>query len=231
MTTQPQFMAMPSLNNIGNASTAMLTNPRNWYWQVASNADGIYSSKTNTYVDPGDADYVAWLGDGLRAPIPIPDEVVLWGVIKPNIPQMPDWLFNGVTFAQPAVGEYTKEQLADYAGDVRWQAEITGTSGGTAYRSDRLSRALMSTTLGYVRANAALTVEWKALDGTFSTLSATQMETVNSDINAHVEQCYAAEKTTKADIDAGTITTLEQIDAVFAPLRKLEWNESYRKEL
>ena len=35
----------------------------------------------------------------------------------------------------------------------------------------------------------------------------------------------------RADIDSGEITTLAQIDAVFDPLRKLPWSESYRKGL
>jgi len=208
----------------------LMTNPRNWYWQVGSN---IYASKTNTYVAPDDVDYLAWLGgdESVNTPIPMPDEVELWGAIKANIPEMPDWLFNGTVFVQPAVGAYTPAQLAGYAADVRWQAEVTGVSGGTAYRSDRVSRALQTASLTFLEANIGTSVEWKALDGTFHTLDATTMATVNSDINTHVEACYAAEKTCKADIDAGTITTLEQIDAVFSPLRMLPWNESYRKGL
>jgi hypothetical protein len=206
-----------------------MINARNWYWTVASNADAIYSSKTNTYVAADDADYTEWAG--AHAPIAIPDEVELWGVIKPNIPETPDWLFNGTLFVQPAPGEYSKAQLATYAGDVRWQAEVTGSSGGIAYRTDRVSRALLNTTLTYLRANTGTSVEWKALDGTFTTLDAAGMEAFNNDVNIHVEQCYAAEKTCKADIEAGTITTLAQIDAVFDPLRQIKWNESYRKGL
>ena len=199
----------------------------NWFWAVADHPDGVYSSKTNTYVAADDPELAAWG----QTPIPIPDEVELWSVMSANEPhRFKPWLFNGATFVQPAVGAYTAEQLAAYAGDVRWQAEITGVSGGTAYRTDRVSRALLNTTLSYLRANTAVTVQWKALDGTFTTLDAAGMETFNNDVNTHVELCYETERGCKADIDAGTITTLAEIDALFAPLRQLAWNESYRKE-
>ena len=172
-------------------------------------------------VPVGDADYAAWLGAGNVA-VAIVSWQELWDVLQAALPnRFPGWLYDGATFVQPAVDQYTPAQLKAYAGDVRWQAEITGTSAGQAYRTDRVSRGLMSTTLGNVRANPAVTVEWKALDGTFTTLDAAQMETFSADINAHVETCFATEKTCRADIDAGTVTTLGQIDALFAPLRQL----------
>ena len=206
-----------------------MINVTNHYWIIGGSTTDVYSSATNTLVPVDDPGYVEWAAN--KTASPISSETELPDALRSHGSQLPEWLLNAPTFIQPTPDTYTEEQLAAYAGDVRWQAEVTGVSGGTSYRTDRESRALLNTTLTYVRANPTETVEWKALDGSFATLDATQMEAFNNDVNAHVETCYASEKTCRADIDAGTITTLAQIDAVFDPLRKLPWSESYRKGL
>ena len=212
-----------------NIAGFVAINVANHYWIIGGSTTDVYSSATNTLVPVDDGTYAAWSAFNVASPIP--DEAELADVLRSYGSRLPEWLFNAPSFIQPTPTTYTSEQLAAYAGEVRWQAEVTGVSGGTSYRTDRLSRALLNTTLAYVRANTSATVEWKALDGTFHTLDATEMETFNNDVNVHVESCYASEKTCKVDIDAGTVTTLAQIDAVFEPLRKLPWSENYRKGL
>lgn len=191
----------------------------------------IYSTKTNTYVLPDNPDWQAWAEGNPQGPPNMADEADLWETVQRLGRGHPPWMFDGATFVQPDVDRHTPTQLHAYAAEVRWQAEVTGSSGGVAYATDRLSRTLMSTTLLNIRANNALTVEWKALDNTFTTLTAAEMETLNTDINAHVELCFATEKDVKADIDVANITQITQIDAAFEPLRQLPWKESYRKGL
>src|SRR6187401_2198631 len=91
---------------------------RNWFWQVTDHANQIYSSARNIYVAESDADYTAWKGKG-NVVAPVPSEAELWPVLRHYAPaaQFPDWLFNGVTFVQPAFSNLTAAQVKAYAAD------------------------------------------------------------------------------------------------------------------
>jgi hypothetical protein len=195
----------------------MMFNLQDWYWVVATNASLFYSSARNIYVDSTDANYTAWLAMNADGATPIPDEAELWDALARR--QLPEWLFDGTTFSQPAAGVYTQTQLLAYSAEVRYNCEIQGvTSSGDPIRTDRVSRTAANQTLVYINANPTLTVNWKTLTG-FTALNQAAIVQHTTDINTHVQNCFDTESTVSGDITAGTITTTAQIDAAYQGIR------------
>jgi len=58
-----------------------------------------------------------------------------------------------------------------------------------------------------------LTAPWKASDGNFYTLTAAEIVALALGMMAYVQACFAAEADVLAAINAGAITTLDEIDA------------------
>jgi hypothetical protein len=190
-------------------------NPQNWYWAVGGSTTQVYSSVSNTYVPVADATYAAWLAAG-NNPAPIPAEADIWPYMAPI---KPSWLFDGTTFAQPAVGAYTKTQLIAYCANARWLRQTGGITVATfAYLTDRVSSNERNTAYNYGLANTAATFSWKLPDGTFTTLTATQLTHVETSENGFVQACFNCEETTDTSINGGTITTTAAIDAAFAAI-------------
>jgi hypothetical protein len=197
----------------------MIFNPRDWYWDVSDHAGVHYSSARNIYVDDTDANYTAWLAaDSTNAAIPVLSEAELWPTLAARS-LLPDWMFDGTTFSQSAVGVYTQTQLLAYSASVRYGCEIQGvTSAGDPIRTDRVSRTAANQTLVYINANPTLTVNWKTLTG-FTTLNQAAIVQFTTDINTHVQNCFNTEVTVSGDITAGTTTTPAQIDAAYQGIR------------
>jgi hypothetical protein len=186
----------------------------NAYWIVGSSAD-VYSSKQNIYVSASDPDYVTWK-DAMGDPPTMPDEATLW----PMMSHLPQWLFNGTTFAQPAEGEYTKDQLAAYSAMKRYEVEVAGTvSNSQPLRTDRISRAAVTQAVAYLNANPAATFNWKTLTG-FQAVDQQTVRDFDGAIHTHVQGCFDIEKTTLDGITAGSITTLAQVDAAYQTVRE-----------
>lgn len=116
--------------------------------------------------------------------------------------------------SRPSVVSY----LIGYAAAVRYAKEIAGcTVGGVAYPSDRETQAKLTTVALFAQVDNTQTFQWKLADGSFSeTLSAAQMIAVAAAVGGYVNSCFAEEAEVVAEIDGGTITTREQIDAAFA---------------
>jgi hypothetical protein len=195
-----------------------MINVLNHYWVIANSATDVYSSATNTLVPNTDQAFVDW-SVVYGGASPIPSEAELAGVLQPYN-SLPAWLFAATdTFIQPTPSTYTKGQLAAYAGSARYNAEISGTlSSGQPLRTDRVSRTAADQALAYVNANPGTTVNWKTLTG-FEVWDQTMITTYVTDINRHVQDCFNGEKTANDGINDGSITTLAQIDAIFAPLK------------
>lgn len=187
---------------------------RDWYWIVGGSTTQVYSSLRNVYVPTSDADYQAWLAVNSGAPN-IASEADIWYYVGDLLPP---WLFNGATFAQPAVGAYTSAQLKGYAANARYNKEVGGTTvSGVAYPTDRETQAKMTAAVLLAQVNPAATFKWKLADGSFSeTLDAAGMISVASTVGAFVNGLFTTEQTVGAAIAAGTITTAAQVDAAFA---------------
>jgi hypothetical protein len=185
----------------------------NWYWAVDGSTTHVYSSKSNTYVPVADAAYVAWLASENIA-VPIQLEADIWPYVSNKLPE---WLFRGGTFAQPGVGQYTPAQLIAYASSVRYNKEIGGIIfSGIPVATDDRSKLMV--TGGRIAANSdtGWTTIWQGSDGNSYQLNATEMIAISNAVQDHVSGCFATFATVFAAIDAGTMTTMEQVDAAFA---------------
>jgi hypothetical protein len=191
-----------------------MINPSDWYWIVSGDATKVYSSKRNVYVPASDADYQAWLvAQGGTSRIGSEAEILYY--IGDSLPT---WLNTASGFVQPAVGAYTKAQLKAYAGNVRYNKEVGGTTvSGVAYPTDRETQSKMTAAVVLSQVNPSATFKWKLPDGSFTaSLNAAGMLAVASAVGAFVQTCFETEASVVAAIDAGTITTISGIDAAFA---------------
>jgi hypothetical protein len=197
----------------------MMVNIRDNYWVIGGSTTEVYSSKTNTLVPVDDQTYVDWTA-AYGAATPIASEAELADVLKAyNL--LPAWLFNAASFIQPTPTTYSKEQLAAYSPDKRWRKEQGGItlSSGMPVKTD--DRAQAKITGVFVAAQQAPTVitPWHAADGTVQQLDGNQLVAMNNDLLTHINNCFSVSADVLAQIEAGTITSLEQIDAAFdAPM-------------
>ncbi len=184
------------------------------YWVVGGATDQVYSSKSNTYVPLDDPAYVAWLSNGMQ-PTPIAVEAEIWPC---QFGFRESWLFDGTRFAQPAVGAWTKTQLHAYQVMARYDTEQGGMtlSTGMPIKTDDRSQAKINGAVLAAAKNAAFTTEWHAADGSFHHMTSADVLAMSGELQAHIDNCFATSSTVASGIDAGTTTTLDQIDAAFA---------------
>ena len=193
-------------------------NPANWYWIIGAESK-VYSSKSNTLVAATDADYVAWTETG-NVPTQIANEVELWQVLRTSLPQQfPAWLFNGETFVQPAINNYTPDQISGYAANVRWQKEtgglvftpVSGPSQGIAFTvvTTRDARSAIDAAAITASKTAEWTTQWKDADGVFHPVDQATISQMQLEVQAFVEACFATEQSCQS------FTTLGQVDDAF----------------
>jgi hypothetical protein len=186
---------------------------KDWYWIVGGSTTQVYSSLRNAYVPITDAAYVSWLGINKGAPN-ILSENDIWYYVNDVVQP---WLYNGTTFAQPSATTYTKDQLKAYAAQERFNKETGGIMvSGMPVVTDRESQGLINGAYSMATHDSTFTTKWKAGPGTFITLDAPTIIAVATAVGAHVAACFSAEATVNASINAGTTTTLAQIDAVIS---------------
>lgn len=189
-------------------------NARNWYWLVAGNP-GVYSSAANIYVPVTDPIYRAWCDAGF-IPARINSEAEIWPYVSSFLPA---WLFDGASFAQPAVGAYMPAQLSNYAASVRYDKEVAGiTVGGAALATDRGSQAMINGAFNMAMRDSGFSTQWKTSGGAFQRVDAPTIIALATAVGAHVAVCFAKESEVAAGIAAGTIKTLSDIDAAFAQI-------------
>jgi hypothetical protein len=110
-----------------------------------------------------------------------------------------------------------KPALTSYAADKRWQKETGGTVvGGVPISTDDRSKIMIMGARVAAAADAEWTTVWHGSDGQTYPINATQMIAISDAVEAHVNATFATFASVKADIDAGDITTLAEIDAAFA---------------
>lgn len=194
----------------------MIFQPGDWYWSIGGR---LYASARNIYVGADDAALMAWQAAGGLAPR-IASEAELWDVLQARLPAMfPLWLFNGATFVQPGAGQYTPVQLLAYAAAARYAKETGGiTVNGIGIDTSRGSQALITGAWATVQVQPNATIQWKAADGTWAALNATQITALATAVTNHVQACFAAEAALDAAINAAppTVTSRAQVDAAFA---------------
>jgi len=104
-----------------------------------------------------------------------------------------------------------------YAAQKRWEKEVGGilVNGLTVSTDDR-SKTMISGARVAAQNDPTFSTQWKSSDGTFATINAAAVIAISDAMLSHVSDCFAIEAKVLAEIDAGTISSIEQIDAAFA---------------
>jgi hypothetical protein len=171
----------------------------NWYWIVGGDEANVWSSRRAASIPVNDPDYVAWLAAG-NWPTPIATMAELEAVLAE---------------------QYPPGTLTTYTWFKRWQKEQGGITlaSGMPIKTD--DRAQAKITGAFVAAQELPTVitPWHAADGTVHQLDASQIVAMNNELLTHINNCFAISAEMLAGIEAGTVTTHEEIDAAFdAPM-------------
>lgn len=171
-----------------------------WYWAAS---DGrLYSSARQSLVAQDDEAFAAWQVGGRRPTAWPRDEAG-----EETVSALQDVLTRYGRWAD----------LTAYAAHRRWLAETGGiVVAGTAIATDRESQALIMGARLYAQATPDTSFQFKAAAG-FVTLDGADIEAVALAVAAHVQACFAVEAGVRADIEAGTITTLSQVDGAAWP--------------
>lgn len=130
------------------------------------------------------------------------------------------WLYaDGELFAPSPPAPPGKAVLLDYAADKRWQVEKGGVDvGGAQIRTDEKSQNRISGAALLALSDADLeTIDWEAQPGIWIEVSAETMKAIGIAVGRHVQACFSTLMAVQAGIEAGTITTTEQIDAADWP--------------
>lgn len=177
-------------------------NPRHWYWGPYT--DGrFYASAQQDFVDADDEGLAEWRARGFAPTLWPRDEsgaqttAALQDVLTPH-------------------GIFV--DLAAYTADKRWRLETGGiTVGGAPVRTDRESQAMINGAFALAKDSPSTSILFKTAAG-FASLNADAIVGIGRAVAAHVQACFAAEADVLYRINAGDISTKEQIDAAFAAL-------------
>ena len=121
------------------------------------------------------------------------------------------------TMGQPEVS-HPGMTLQEYAAAKRWETEVGGTIwNGWPVLTDRESQnKITSEALAIEKGERLDGDPWKFADGEFRPLTNVQMDSLAAAVRLYIRDSFAIEARVVAEIDAGTISTVEQIDAAFA---------------
>ena len=110
-----------------------------------------------------------------------------------------------------------KAGLVAYAADKRWQMETGGIIvDGVPVATDDRSKVMIIGARAAAQSDPNWTTVWHGTDGGAYPLNAAAVLAISKAVEAHVNATFATFAAVKADIDAGDITTLAEIDAAFA---------------
>src|SRR5262249_17451029 len=114
-----------------------------------------------------------------------------------------------------------RDDLKHYAASIRYKKEAgpltTDLGGGVTVILDTTvaSQSKMSSAAQQAQVNPNFTVNWKQVDGTFVLLNASQILKMNENVRDYIQTCYNTEMDCASQIQAGTITTRAEVDAIF----------------
>ncbi|UVV66512.1 DUF4376 domain-containing protein [Brucella anthropi] len=112
--------------------------------------------------------------------------------------------------------EHPGMTLQEYAAAKRWEKEVGGIEvNGLTVATDDRSKTMISGARVAAMANPDFTTAWKGSGGEFVPLDANAVIAISDAVLVHVSNCFATEAQVLADIEAGSITTVKQIDAAF----------------
>lgn len=123
--------------------------------------------------------------DGLFAPAPEPEALVL-----------------------------SMAELIAYAADLRWRVEVGGiVVDGVPIATDDRAKLMITGARVAAMADPAWSTIWHGADGQTYPVNAAAMVAISDAVQEHVSAGFATFATVKSAIEAGTISTLAEIDA------------------
>lgn len=117
------------------------------------------------------------------------------------------WTYAAGKFAAPVVPAPTAEDMKAKIAERRWQQVQAGTDADGIHidTSDtsqvKITGASMTATI-----DSTYTCNWKTADGSWVTLSATQILAIARAMRVYIQACYDREKALAEEVDAGTFT-------------------------
>lgn len=178
----------------------MIPNMHNMFWRAD---DGrVYGSATQTIGTDADANYTAWIAAG-GIPLEWPRE--LDGTQTDAMMQAV--LENYGLFVN----------LKYYTLFARWRKEHGGivTTAGFPIKTDDRAQAKITGLYAASKEAPTVVTPYHATDNTIHQLDAAGMYQLNADLLTHINNCFAVSADVLAQIEAGTITAREQVDAAF----------------
>lgn len=122
-----------------------------------------------------------------------------------------------ITAANGSLPAGRRAHLHAHAAHLRWQRETGGiVVGGLAVPTDEHTRNVL--TAAYIKASASPSysiADWKTAPGTYVTLDAATITSIANAVEAHVQACFSANRVVDEAIDAGTVTTVAEVEAAF----------------
>jgi hypothetical protein len=123
-------------------------------------------------------------------------------------------------FIRTVTRTYSKQELAAYAANKRWQVEVGGCLDpqNRSIATDRESQTKLLAELvdimNGIRTDPSV---WKCGDGSYAVLTNAEMQAVIMAARSHISNAFAIEGQALAAIAAETITTPAEIDALNWP--------------
>jgi len=138
------------------------------------------------------------------------------------------WVLNNTPVVTPAAGtkgefkapepppvtlESVKADKKAQIADWRWNREVGGVNFGDAkIRTDRESQAQITSTLTSLEQSLLTSVDFKAQDGTWITLTLDEVQAVARVVAQHVQQLFTVERQLVEMVDAAE--TIEEVRAI-----------------
>jgi hypothetical protein len=176
--------------------------PQTWYWLAD---DGrVFSGPLEQVVSTSDQGYVDWIALG-RYPTEWPREI---DGTQTNA-MMQTVLAPFGMFAH----------LSYYSVSVRDRVINGGiTVGGLPFATDPITVMSLNSAYIYTIDKQLNEFSWKLPDGTFITLDTDQIKLLQNAVSELGQDCFNTEATLLEGMDAGTVTTREQVDAAYAAI-------------
>lgn len=171
-------------------------NIANWYWYVGTDRSRAWSSAKARFVDTGDPDLQSFINGGA-------------GVQEIN---------SLAELAQIFAQNFAEGMLDVYAAACRFRKETGGiVINGAMIATDRESQAMINGAFNYVSVNPDKVISYKA-GNKFVSLTSDEVKAVAGAVGGHVQACFDKEAFVLAQIAAGAISSVQDIDAAFAAI-------------
>lgn len=131
------------------------------------------------------------------------------------------WLcVDGVLSAPPApaaAAPPSQDDLRAAAADLRWARETGGiVAGGATIATDRGSQSMIAAACALLQADETIAnIDFKAESG-WTSISRADMQAIGIAVGRHVQACFSAERAVDGEIAAGTLATLDAVQAAMA---------------